>query len=865
MLLPFFNLRRQAIQLIGIIFHKIIEMRSLALGLCLIILTLISCVQEQKGKIPGSYSALELWTYQRAYPDSDIPSGAFYQGFLDHKDQFLNNSRSKTDNWEAMGPLNTAGRMLSLTVNPQAPNTIYAGTASGGLWRSRNLGLGQSWEYVETGFPVLGVSTIEFEPQDSMVMYIGTGEVYNFFDTGTDGAERATRGSYGIGILKSIDGGATWNPSLDWTYQENRGVWMVRVAPTAINVVYAATTEGIFKSEDSGETWTNVNSTIMATDIDINPLDENDVVACFGNFSTPGKGIFRTRDGGETWTPYTIDNSPLIDFNGKIQIARAPSNPNRLYASFGNGFGFDDGATALLSSEDGGSLWSLVNNTDYSQWQGWFSHDVAVNPLDEESVVAVGIAVHVSDNEGRDLFNPNFGNVTSGTPPIDGPDGPENYVHSDIHFVTYHPTIADLVLLGTDGGLFLSYDGGLTFRSANGGLQTTQFYNGFSVSATDSLFVMGGLQDNSTVINRGDGVWQRAVGGDGSWTAINQSNDNVIYGSSQRLRILRSTSRGNGGFSTISPSLLPDDEAIFIAPYVVSVDNPDILYAGTRYVYKSVFGGGGWLLTNGGKMIDGGNRIFAMDDYDLDSDVVYVATVPDNGTPNVLSTQDGGDSWQGSGSGLPNRVPNDVIAFNVDPSMALSCFSGFGTNHLFYTNDFGNSWVALDETLPDVPGNSIAIDEINQVIYYGTDISVYYSTYELGSNNELLLEEWQILGEGLPLAVIALDLEISKSDQKLWVATHGNGTYRIDLINNLQVAVDETPDFELNIFPNPTTDWINITSEEELLRYELYSQSGQLLDTGQETKINVSALSNGSYLLRLRSEKGSVTTSFVRI
>ena len=438
-------------------------------------------------------------------------------------------------------------------------------------------------------------------------------------------------------------------------------------------------------------------------------------------------------------------------------------------------------------------------------------------------------------------------------------------MHSDIHFVTYHPEIEDLVRLGTDGGLFLSFDGAQTFRSANGGLQTTQFYNGFSVSSTDSLFVMGGLQDNSTVINRGGGLWQRDVGGDGSWSAIDQVDDNNIYGSSQRLRILKSTTRGTGGFFPISPPLENDDEAIFIAPYVVSVDNPEVLYAGTRYVYKSTNGGEDWRVMNGGRMIDGGNRIFAMDDYDLDEDVVYLATVPDDGSPDIFVTQDGGNSWQGSGSGLPDRVPNDVIAFNEDPSMALSCFSGFGTNHLFFTNDFGNSWIPLDEELPNVPGNSIAIDEINQVIYYGTDISVYFRSYEVDINNNLILNEWDILGEGLPLAVIALDLEISISDQKLWVATHGNGTYRVNLISDLLLAVDETPDFDLNIYPNPTADWINITSEEKIVKWTVYTQSGRLVSSGQESRIDVSSLNSGAYLIKLQAKEGSVTTSFVRM
>jgi len=218
----------------------------------LVLTFLSSCQKKEPGKIPGSYEAMQLWTMQRAYPATDIPDGAYYKGFLDHKKNFLASpTKSLSDTWKPMGPLNTAGRMLTVAINPQAPNTLYAGTASGGLWRSRDLGLGQSWEYVETGFPVLGVSSIEFEAQDSMTMYIGTGEVYNYFDTGTDGAERATRGSYGIGILKSTDGGNTWSKSLDWTYNQKHGVWMIKSAPTAPQVVYAATTEGIYKSEDT--------------------------------------------------------------------------------------------------------------------------------------------------------------------------------------------------------------------------------------------------------------------------------------------------------------------------------------------------------------------------------------------------------------------------------------------------------------------------------------------------------------------------------------------------------------------------------------------------------------------------------------
>ncbi|NIW79968.1 MAG: hypothetical protein GWN16_11135, partial [Calditrichae bacterium] len=123
-------------------------------------------------------------------------------------------------------------RTLVVEFNPQNPNTIFAGSASGGLWRSYSAGRGaDAWEYVPTGFPVLGVSSIAFVPGDSNTFYIGTGEVYNYQNVGTDPAYRSTRGSYGIGILKTTDGGQTWSKSLDWSYNQQHGVWAVEVNP----------------------------------------------------------------------------------------------------------------------------------------------------------------------------------------------------------------------------------------------------------------------------------------------------------------------------------------------------------------------------------------------------------------------------------------------------------------------------------------------------------------------------------------------------------------------------------------------------------------------------------------------------------
>lgn len=805
-------------------------------------------------------------SFSRAYPNQDIPPNGYYQGFEQHL-KMTNSSSAKSvvDPWEAKGPLNTTGRTLTLEVNPEDPNTIYAGSASGGLWRSRSLGAGVSWEYMETGFPVLGVSTIEFAPGDSSVLFIGTGEVYNYNVTGNDGAFRATRGSYGIGILKSLDGGASWSKSLDWSYQNQRGVWMIEISESNSDLIYSATTDGIYKSIDQGESWTKVLDVIMGTDISINPDDENDVVAVCGNFDSPGAGIYRTIDGGVNWQQITSNEIP-VGFNGKILIDRSKSNPETLYASIGNGFSGSDGFTWLLRSDDFGQNWTTTSTVDYSKWQGWFAHDVAINPQNPDEIITVGIDIFKSTDGGFDLSQRSTGGVTLGVPEIGEPDGPANYSHSDHHFVKYHPSMPGVVLFGNDGGCFISFDNGESFGSYNGGMQTTQFYNGFSVSETSPDFAMGGLQDNSTSIYTGDGKWRRAIGGDGSWTAINQSTPEIVFGSYQNLNIARSMNSGVD-FQFLDLNKPNDEVPLFIAPYISSKAASNIMYAGGKYFYRSNNTGLSWEL----KSFLGGNPAYSMEGSPVDLNIVYVGTSPllgasSNLEPEVFVTQDGGDTWTSNTFDLPNRIPNDITTHPTDPGTAYVCFSGFGSNHLFKTDDFGANWTALDQDLPDVPGNAIIVDPKRpKHLYYGNDIGVYFSS-DGG-------QSWSVWGDGLPSACIVMDLKISDSDDAIWVATHGNGTYKRSLEDDvLSIENIVESNIEVELYPNPVLSEFNINIlEDNFDTYNLflYDLSGKLahkqyLTKGRNT-LTLDKLSTGNYQLMISSKDKKFTTKIIKI
>ena len=196
---------------------------------------LVSCSQEQESaswkKIPGSFRSLADWNSERAFPGRTINMRQYSDAFHNHR-AAVSKTAIFPGQWEPIGPKNFGGRTLCLAFNPQNPNTILAGSASGGLWVSYNGANGaQAWQPLATGFPVLGVAAIAYNPADSNEIYIGTGEVYNYQNTGTGWANRVTRGTYGIGVLKSTDAGATWTKSIDWQYSDLRGVQDIVVNP----------------------------------------------------------------------------------------------------------------------------------------------------------------------------------------------------------------------------------------------------------------------------------------------------------------------------------------------------------------------------------------------------------------------------------------------------------------------------------------------------------------------------------------------------------------------------------------------------------------------------------------------------------
>ncbi len=710
----------------------------------------------------GALESLEFMTHQRAYPNRVLPEQGYYTAFEEsemrlHKQGAI----SAPDKWHCIGPYNQGGRTNALAVDPNDPGIVYAGSASGGLWRMDiDENDNYSWQNLDTGYPVLGVGAIAIDPRDSDVIYIGTGEVYAYQNSDGGLYRRLTRGSYGIGLLKTADGGDTWEKSIDWTYDQQRGVQAIELDPSNPDIVYAGTSEGLYKSVDAGVTWNLVLDVIMVVDIEINPQDTDILFASCGNFGTTGTGIYRSLDGGTTWTEQT--SGLPSHWTGKTLLDIYEADPDQIYADVAD----DLDGIALYRSTDNGDTWEPIFSAmdyDFPSYQGWFAHYVRVNPADNNKVLLAGV---------------NYGVSTDGAQTFDVLGG----MHVDHHCYANHPTDPETVYFGNDGGVYVSHDGGHNVKDLNYGYITTQFYKNVTSSNHDSLFFIGGLQDNSTVIYEGEDLWRTGlIGGDGSCTAINRTYRNFIYGSAQYLAIRVSTNGGENWSSTTSGISYDHRQrkAAFIAPYL-TISATDML-AGTDRIWRSRNRGNTWSEESG---ILNGNSIIALAGPTTGVGKIYAATVPTSSQrAEIFKLNSSTGNWDNVTHDLPDRYITAVEIYQKNRDIAFVTLSGFGSSHLFATTDAAETWTDIGQGLPDVPTHDVLVDkDDHKNVYVANDLGVYVST-DFG-------QTWNDFNEGLPPAVMAMDLSMSELNRKIRIATHGNGVWQRTM---LPADPDEEP------------------------------------------------------------------------
>lgn len=839
----------------------------------------------------GAKNSLGYLQTVRTYPFADFPEKGLSESFEELK--MSKYKGFKSIQWESIGPTNIGGRTLALAIHPENPDVLFAGSASGGLWKSTTGGSGENaWEYIRTGHQVLGVSAIEIDPIDPNIMFIGTGEAYGSSENFPGiGPQRTTRGSYGIGILKSTDGGLSWTKSLDWSLNQKRSVQKIHINPHRSESIWAATTDGMYQSLDGGGTWRNIHSIPMATDIAIHPVDTNIVMVTHGGMGSEGHGIYRTTDGGKNFTKANlVTGGGPAEYRGKAVLSMSLEKPDIVYASIGNSDGNlnyedEDIRTWVMKTEDFGTTWNLVfTDTEIlARVQGWYAHAIAVHPRDENIVWAAGqpFSLFKSTSGGSNFEAVSLVNVAGTT------DDRENDVYpylsnwADYHDIIYHPTMHDTVYFINDGGIFKTTDGGLTIENCNSGYQTVQFYNGVSNSNTNQNLFLGGLQDNSSIIYEGSLDWRREWGGDGAWTALNQNDNNIAYLSAQFGQAVVSYDLFKGGqlywamprgTDNFGNEIFPRNEANFITPYILSPADNQTIYMGGERIYKYNPFEQSWTTTNNGYRLDG-NAMSVLAGSEQDPNVVYAASSPKAQRPHIYRTKNGGDSWRRITQDLPDRFPTDMA---VDPNndlIAYITFGGFETSHLYKTDNGGESWQDISGDLPDIPTWSVTVNPENSLhIFVGNEIGVYQSI-DGGQN-------WQNINGNLPDAIFAMDLIVSRSNNTLRLATHGNGAYELD-IKQLTANEETNPEvvrFELfQNYPNPFNPKTLISytlPEASFVRVEVFNNLGQRVadlvaqeqSAGYHTAtFDASGLSSGVYLYKLTTPSFTQTKKMLLI
>jgi hypothetical protein len=674
--------------------------------------------------------------------------------------------------WTWLGPGNVGGRLRSILIHPTMTTTMWVGSVGGGMWKTTNGGT--SWSPVNDFMANLAVTTLVMDPTNANVIYAGTGE--GFFNT--DAIQ-------GAGVFKSTDGGTNWAQLANTANSSFNFVNRLSIAPGG-GAILAATNSGIFRSTDGGANWTSVHAT-RTLDVDFDPTDASRAIAG----RSDGTALFST-NGGVTWTA-----APSLGAN-RVEVAYAPSSPNITYASvyFSSG--------QLWRSTDGGATYTLMNTgTNYLGAQGWYDNALWVSPTDPAFVIVGGIDLFKSVDSGTTLTQ--ISNWALG-----GSYGPS--AHADHHAIVAHPgfdgSSNKTVFFGNDGGIYRATDvttvgnnpPNLTagWTELNNNLGVTQFYGAAGTSSNGRI--VGGTQDNGTpVYFGGTESWADMFGGDGGWSAADQTDPNYLYGEYTFLGIHRSS---NGGTSSsyisgrfwngsawvykAAPFKIDDAElgrANFIAPFILDPNNQQRLL------------GGGWSLwrTNDARTANtttsgptwaaikppttGNSPISAIAVAPGNSDIIWVGH--NNG--DVYRTTNGtagAPTWVLRDNTTPALPARKVTRIAIDPTnsnVVYVTFGGFSADNVYKTTNAGDTWV--DRTgsggtgLPNAPIRTLAIHPDNsQWIYAGGESGIFAS--EDGGAT------WN-LPHDAPANVSVDELFIMQNaNRDLVAATHGRGIYR---------------------------------------------------------------------------------------
>ena len=717
-----------------------------------------------------------------------------------------------------IGPGGMSGRVTSIDVVHNNPNIIYAGTASGGLWKSSNGGI--TWDPIFDDQETASVGAVAIQQSNPSVIWVGTGE----------GNPRNSLNG-GEGIYKSLDAGKSWTRM---GLEKTRNIHRVVIDPTNPDVVYAAAIgspwgihpeRGVFKTTDGGNSWKKIlytNDKSGAADLVMDPTNPNKLIAAmwehkrdpwFFKSGGEGSGLYMTHDGGANWKKITEEDGLPKGELGRIGVAIAPSEPNVVYALV------EAKKNALYKSTDGGFTWKMINKKSDIGNRPFYYSEIYVDSQNENRVYSVFTYVNVSEDGGK-----NFSQLMPAY-------GANNGVHPDHHAFYVHPENGKFLIDGNDGGLNISRDRGKTWRFI-GNLPVAQFYH-INVDMETPYNVYGGMQDNGSWRGpayswRAQGIrnsyWQEISFGDGFDVVPDPENSRFGYSMSQQGFVSRYDWQTGNNYSVRPTHPDADVKLRFNWNAAINIDPFDssTLYFGSQFVHKSTDKGLTWevispdLTTNdpekqkqsesGGLTMDATGAenhttILVIEPSAVEKDVLYVGS--DDGLVHI--TKNGGESWENITKGLKGLpegswiaqikasktkkghallVANDYRRFNFEP-------------YVYRTTNYGKSWTRIVDK-NDVISYALSIiehPEENNLMFLGTDDGLYVSI-DAGAN-------WTKYTNGFP-TVSVKDLVIHPREDDLVIGTFGRAAWVLDDLEPLKAFAKAKQRKAIELYEPPT-------------------------------------------------------------
>jgi photosystem II stability/assembly factor-like uncharacterized protein len=720
--------------------------------------------------------------------------------------------------WRNIGPAFMSGRVIDIAMDPDDRNTWYVAAASGGVWKTENAGV--TFRPIFDSYGSYSIGTVTVDPRDSEVVWVGTGE---------NNSQRSV--GYGDGIYKSVDGGRSFEKI---GLESSEHVARILIDPRDSDVVYVAAQgplwsaggdRGLFKTTDGGERWDlvlDIDEHTGVSEVVMDPRDPDILYAVSYQRRRhvwtlinggPGSGLWKSTDAGATWKKIN-KGLPGVDL-GRIGLTISPIDPDVLYAIVEAA----DGEDGFFRSANGGENWSRMS--DHVSGSPQYYNEIYADPHKFDRVYSLDTYMMVSEDGGR-----NWERLG------------EQWKHVDNHALAFDPEDPDHLLIGSDGGLYETWDRGETYDFKEN-LPITQFYK-VAVDYDEPFYnLYGGTQDNATqggpsrtrnVHGIRNSDWVVTVFGDGFDPAVDPEDPNIVYSQWQYGGLVRYDRRTEERVD-IKPQEEPDgpplrwnwDSALLISPH----DHTRLYYA-AQMLFRSDDRGDSWRAVSGDltrnmdrNQLEVMGRIWSVDAVAKNASTSFYGTIvalsespieegllyagTDDGLIQV--TEDGGESWSRIESfpGVPERTyVNDLEASFHDPNTVYAAFNnhkmGDFQPYVLKSTDRGQTWTSITGDLPERGSvYTLALDHENEnLLFAGTEFGAFF-TVDGG-------ESWIQLKSGMPTIAIR-ELEIQRRENDLVAASFGRGFFILDDYSPLRALRENLLEQEAHLFQVKDAWW----------------------------------------------------------